>query len=222
VNQQIVIESIHSAFDRNRCPGDAYLQRSFEGCEPYEEIEPFKGKNDLKFLDSKLLDAHYNALSFFSEAGFRFFLPAYLIADVRGELQTADPLFHLTGGFFVSSAEVPAQDRVFVRRSGGSTLLNPKRYGAMTFFDYACFRLSIFAREEAQAIVAYLKYRRDADSDGIDSQRIDAALKFFWLDRAEHAPSQQSLESHLQEDDQFFSAMSNNSDQTEDTPPSRS
>lgn len=50
-----------------------------------------------------MLDAHYSALSFFSEAAFRFFFPAYLIADLRGELRTADPLFHLTGGFSVTS-----------------------------------------------------------------------------------------------------------------------
>ncbi len=32
-------------------------------------------------------------------------------------------------------------------------MLNPRRYGAMTFADWARYRLSVFAREEAQAIV---------------------------------------------------------------------
>jgi hypothetical protein len=36
------------------------------------------------------LDAGYNALSFFSECGFRYFLPAYLIVDLDERLQTAD------------------------------------------------------------------------------------------------------------------------------------
>ena len=140
-DKEFVIEEIRAAFGSNNYPGDAYLQGSFEGCEPYEEVGFFKGKKDWRTLDAQMLDAHYSALSFFSEAGFRFFLPAYLIADVRGELRTADPLFHLTGGFFVSSIEVPVQSRVVIRKTGGSILLNPKRYGAMTFCDYAVFRL---------------------------------------------------------------------------------
>jgi hypothetical protein len=49
------------------------------------------------------LDGHANALGYFSEAGFRFFLPAYLIADLHGQLNTADPLFHMTHGFSTNS-----------------------------------------------------------------------------------------------------------------------
>jgi hypothetical protein len=206
-DKQVIIEQIHKAFDGNRYPGDAYLQGSLEGCEPYQEIGFFKGKTDWRDLSAQMLDAHYDALSFFSEAGFRFFLPAYLIADLQNELQTADPLFHLTGGFHVSSIEIPGQSRVFVRKTGGSVLLNPKRYGAMTFNDYARFRLSIFTKEEAQAIVAYLNYKRDLDTHGIHRDAIDAALSSFWLDRAEHAPSAENLEQHLREEEAFIAQL---------------
>ena len=60
----------------------------------------FKGQTDWRTVDPGFLDGHAVALSFFSEAGFRFFLPAYLIADLQGKLSTADPLFHLTHGVF--------------------------------------------------------------------------------------------------------------------------
>ena len=99
LDKEAVIEKISEAFGANHYPGDNFLQGSFEGSEPYDEIEPFKGQDDWQKIDPVLLDAHYAALSFFSEAALRFFLPAYLVADVRDQLQTADPLFTLVHGF---------------------------------------------------------------------------------------------------------------------------
>ena len=127
-------------------------------------------------IDAGILDGHANALSFFSEAGFRFFLPAYLISDLRGQLQTADPLFHLTHGFSDWTTEVPAGERTFAIRHGRSAFINPRRYGAMTSYDYARWHLSVFTREEANAIVAYLEFKRDLDHDVTDRTAIDAAL----------------------------------------------
>jgi hypothetical protein len=206
-DRDVVIEQIQEAFAGNIYPGDAFLQGSTEGSEPYEEVGSFVGKNDWRTLDPTMLDSHYSALSFFSEEGFRFFLPAYLIADLRDELQAADPLFHLTWGFHVTSVEVAVGARVFVRETGGSTLLNPRRYGAMTCEDYARYRLSVFAKEEAQAIVAYLRYKRDHDPYAIDTTQIDAALDSFWLDRAERAPSTGSLAGHIRKEDEFVAHL---------------
>src|SRR6202011_989048 len=113
----------------------------------------------------------HSALSFFSEGAFRFFLPAFLIADLRNELMNAEPLFHLTG-FSVYAVQMPANSRVFTRKGGGSTLMNPRRYGAMTFADYARYRLSVFTREEARAIVAYLNYMHETDTHGMNTRQI--------------------------------------------------
>jgi hypothetical protein len=153
------------------------------------------------------LDGHANALSFFSEAGFRYFLPAYLISDLRGKLQTADPLFHLTHGFSDWTTKVPAGERTFEIRHGGSAFINPRRYGAMTSHDYARFRLSVFTREEANAIVAYLEFKRDLDPDVIDGQAIDAALDSFWLERAQTAPQATSLDQHIAEQEEYLAAI---------------
>jgi uncharacterized protein DUF6714 len=207
IRKEEVINQIREGFGGNPYPGDAFLQGSFDGSEPYDEVGAFVGKTDWSKVDSAMLDSHYCALSFFSEAGFRFFLPAYLIADLREELLTADPLFHLWHGFATVSAEVPVGPQKFRRDSGGKTLLNPKRYGAMTWSDYARHRLSVFTLEEAKAIVAYMTYKREHDTMGLDKSRIDAALNEFWFDRAENSPAREILEAHVQEEERFTAAL---------------
>ena len=206
-NREVVIEEIESAFAGNEHPGGRFLQGSFEGCEPCEEVGPFENVEVWRGIDAGFLDGHANALSFFSEAGFRYFLPAYLISDLRGQLQTADPLFHLTHGFSDWTTEVPARERTFEIRHGRSAFINPRRYGAMTSYDYARYRLSVFTREEASAIVAYLEFKRDQDPDVIDRTAIDAALQSFWLERAQTAPEAASLDQHTAEQEEYLAAI---------------
>src|ERR671910_2162002 len=183
-DRETVIQKIEVAFAGNAFPGARFLQGSFEGCEPYDEVGPFEKLEDWRGIEARFLDGHASALSFFSEAGFRFFLPAYLISDLSGRLQTADPLFHLTHGFSDWTTEVPTGNRTLLMKHGRSAFINPRRYGAMTSHDYARYRLSVFTREEAGAIVAYLEFKRDTDLDIIDRTAIDAALESFWLERA--------------------------------------
>ena len=211
-DREAVTSQIREAFADVEYPGDDFLQGSFEGCEPYEVVSPFRGRNDWRTVDAELLDAYSDALSFFSEGGFRFFLPAYLIADLRNQLQTADPVFHLTHGFSDGSVEVPGKTRTFVRRFGKSVLVNPRRYGAMTSYDAARYRLSVITKEEAQAIVAYLRYKRDTDPYAVDNDEIDAALNLYWLDRAANAPSGQSLEQHVKEEAHFVAESKSRGD----------
>ena len=206
-DKEAVIEEIQKAFAGNEHPGERFLQGSFEGCEPYEEVGPFEKLEDWKGIEASFLDGHASALSFFSEAGFRYFLPAYLISDLRGQLYTADPLFHLTHGFSDWTSEVPAGDHTLLMKHGRSALLNPRRFGAMTFYDYARYRLSVFTREEASAIVAYLEYKRDSDPNVIDTQDIDAALESFWLERSQTAPQAESLGEHIAQQEEYLAAI---------------
>jgi hypothetical protein len=206
-DKETVIEQIRAAFGANEYPGDDFLQGSFEGSEPYEAIEPFKGRADWQNIAPELLDAHYSALNFFSEAALRFFLPAYLIADLHDQLQTVEPLFVLTHGFSDVSIAHLTKKRVFIRNTGRTAFVNPKRYGGMTFYDYACWRLSIFTREEAAAIVAYLNYKRDSDPYELHHEEIEEALNLYWLDRAQHAPSAESLKQHLIEEAEYLAAI---------------
>jgi len=206
-DKQTIINHIRQAFGRNEYPGDRFLQGSFDGPEPAEAVQPFRGQTDWQAVEPALLDTHYDALSFFSEAGLRFFLPAYLLADLQGELQTAEPLFVLIHGFSDTSIEHRVDDQTFVRRTGRSALINPRRYGAMTFYDYARWRLSVFTREEAQAIVAYLSYKRDADPHDVQRVQIEAALELYWLERAKEAPQAESLSQHLAEEEAYLAAI---------------
>lgn len=202
--KETIIKEIREAFSENEYPGDAYLQDSFDGCEPYDEVNPFKGKQVWSSIESDFLDAHAAALSFFSEAGFRFFIPAYLIADMRGELKISEPVFYLTNGFYDLKVEIRKSGRLFVIESGRSAFINPRRYGSMTFYDYARYRLSVFTREEAAAIVAYLEYKRDSDESGLERERIEAALDSFWMERVEKAPSSEDLRRHLADKEDFI------------------
>jgi hypothetical protein len=202
-----VSDHIRHAFAATEYPGDAFLVGSREGCEPEDEVGPFRGRTDRALIEPSFLDGHDCALSFFSEGAFRYFLPAYLLADLDGLLLTAEPLFHLTGGFTDISIEAEAGGRTFVRRSGRTVLLNPRRYGAMTFEDYARFRLSVFTREEARAIVAYLEYKRNTDIHRLHDATINAALDLFWRERAKSAPTSAGLAAHLADDEAYFRAI---------------
>jgi len=206
-DRQLVIKQIREAFRATEHPGDAFLQGSQEGCEPAEVTAPFKGITHWTQVDPAILDPNYTALSFFSEGGFRHFLPAFLVADLQGRLQTADPLFHLTNGFSDKVVKIPAGPRVFEKIIGKSAFVNPRRYGAMTWQDHARGQLSIFTREEACAIVAYLEYKRDADPDGLNTEEINAALGAFWRERAKQAPTQEALRQHEAAEADYMKAI---------------
>jgi hypothetical protein len=205
-DRETVVQKIEAAFAGNAFPGARFPQGSFEGCEPYDEVGPFEKLEDWRGIDAAFLDGHASALSFFSGAGFRFFLPAYLISDLRGLLYTAAPMFHLIHGFSDWTTEVPAGDRTLAIKHGKSAFINPRRYGAMTSYDHARYRLSVIIREEAGAIVAYLEYKRDADPDVIDKQAIETALESFWLERARTVPSAQNLRKHIAEQEEYLAA----------------
>ena len=166
---------------------------------------PFQGKPKWQDLTAKFLDQNAGALHFFSEAGLRFFLPAFLVADLRGELQYADPLFTLTSGFTEIIVEIAKKDRKFLLKSGRSQLLNLRLYGAMTLLDYARYRLSIFNREEAAAIVEYLEYKKNREE--MERDRIEASLNDFWRERVRSAPQTQELSAHIKEKEEYVAAI---------------
>jgi hypothetical protein len=161
-------------------PGDWCLRGSNEGDEPYLLEEEFKGKTEWQALDPAFLDqapdGYSSALSFFSHEAFRFYLPAFLIADLDGRLATADPSFHLTHG---------------LTDSARTEKLNPRRYGARTWFESASHKLAVFDGPQAAAIVAYLELKREADE--FAREAIDQALSNFWRHRAARPDAAQEL-----------------------------
>lgn len=200
-----LVEQIHRAFEATPRPHDAFLAGSREGCEPEEAVAPFRGR-DWTSLDAAMLDANYTALSFFSEGGLRYFIPAFLVADVRRQLQTADPAFALTHGLCGSETTVEADGRRWTVRHGAGALLNPRRYGAITWLDHARFRLSVFCREEATGIVHYLRWRA-AGEPPEGRACIERALDGFWLARAAEAPTSVELADHAAAEQAYYDAL---------------
>lgn len=209
-----VIAAIELAFGGNEYPGDDFILGRSEGCEPFDEVDPFRGHPDWRTLEPDFLDGHYAAPNFFSEAGFRYYLPAYLLADLADRLRTADPVFHLTHGFSDVSVAHEVGGRRFELRTGSTELINPRRYGAATFQDYARYRLSVFTREEAEAIVSYLECVRERATRDPCRGDIDAALEAFWRERARSAPQAAGLRRHLEEQAAFLEAVTRSRGQT--------
>jgi hypothetical protein len=207
IDKMQLIEEIQAVFGQNEYPGDDYLIGSSEGSEPREEIQPFIGQTEWADVSLGILDNHSGSLNFFSEAGYRFFLPAYLVADLNEQLVIADPVFTLTHGF--SNLSVPHEigGKSFVRKTGKDAFINPIRYGALTFEDYSRFRLSVFTREEVGAVIKYLESKRENDTDGLDLDRINAALDSFWYEREKSAPGAQVISYHQKAEGEYLAML---------------
>lgn len=125
-SKEVVIACIREEFHDTHHPGEAFLQGSHDGCEPTEVTASFKGVTHWSAIDPAILDGAATALSFFSEGAFRHFLPAFLTVDLYGQLQTADPAFHLTNGFSDQVVNLPVGTRVFEKKIGRSALVNSR------------------------------------------------------------------------------------------------
>ena len=161
---------IRAAFADTPAPDPSSLRNSNEGDEPYLLEDEFRDKRDWAALDAVFLDqspdGFASALSFFSREAFRFYLPAYLLADLDGLLQRADPLFHLWHGLDDERRAQP---------------VNTRRFGGWTWFEAISERMDAFAADEAQAIVGYLRYK--AERDNFSRPKIEQALRNYWLPR---------------------------------------
>ncbi|MBL8232522.1 MAG: hypothetical protein JNL98_28755 [Bryobacterales bacterium] len=169
-HREALKRKIAEAFKSTPYPGDGGLRGSDMGEEPYLVEEEFRGKTNWTALDAEFLDTapqgYSSALSFFSEAAFRFYLPAYLIADIDGRLERSTPAFHLWYGL-----DDESKDLVVHRRF----------YGNRTWFQYKQERFAHFGSAEAGAIVSYLQWKSETDPDERD--RIQQALHSYWLGR---------------------------------------
>ncbi|MEK6642379.1 MAG: DUF6714 family protein [Planctomycetota bacterium] len=166
---------IRNAFATVEYPGDARLISSDEGNEPREVQLAFLGKRDWTTLAPEFLDAApdglSSALSFFSEAAFRFYTPAFMIADIDQLLGRANPVFHLYSGL----TDHKRNEQV-----------NPYRYGKLTWFEVMSKRHALFTSAEATAIIEFLRFA--AERSDFDRKLIDQSLRNYWLVRDELEP----------------------------------
>ena len=168
-----VKQKIRTAFANVEYPGDFHLRNSDESDEPFLVEAEFRGKRDWTTLDPVFLDqapdGFASALSFFSAAAFRFYLPAYLLVDLDGDLHSADPVFYLTHGLTHGTKDAP---------------INPIRYGDYTWSEYVRERFAGFSKAEVEAIIAYLELKRDSAITAFEQGMIIEALENYWLERA--------------------------------------
>jgi hypothetical protein len=174
-DSETVKSQIRAAFADVDFPGDWCLRGSNEGDEPYLLEKDFSGKSDWHTIDPEFLDqapdGFGSALSFFSDEAFRFYLPAYLIADIDGRLERIEPVFHLTHGL----TDGAKTERVSTRR-----------YGERTWFEAARHKFAMFDSPQVAAIVEYLRLKRQMDE--FHRESIDQALRNYWLLRATNEP----------------------------------
>jgi hypothetical protein len=151
-----VAARVRRAFDRTPPPGPGDMTDSSIGEEPFEYAVEFRG-HDWRRLSAEFLAQNSAALSFFSHAAFRYYLPAYLLHHLAGVQSNADPVFALTHGFGPDDRESDSTyDWETVARS----------------------RFSAFTLEERAAVADFLRHELAASPRG--DERIQAALENYW------------------------------------------
>ncbi len=133
-------------------------------------IEEFSGKTDWESLEDQFLDeapqGWGSAISFFSGPALKFYLPAYLIADLRDALSHSDPAYRLCA--FVTPQ---VQDQKVARAFGGGTL-----------GDYARANFELFDSRQVRVITSYLQWKLEHEGY---NPTIEQALEHYWLPRCE-------------------------------------
>lgn len=99
-NERHVLDLIRDAF-AGVVLGDGVGLWQAQGLDDYADVQKLAAyrardeKHDWSAIPVAELDRCNSSLSFFDADGMRFHLPAYLVADLEGRLETAEVLFHL-------------------------------------------------------------------------------------------------------------------------------
>ncbi|RHX84296.1 DUF6714 family protein [Leptospira stimsonii] len=162
-----LIEQIESAFQQTLHPGDENLVAHPSDPESQLVAQHFAGKRDWRSLTSVFLNEPRGTLSFFSDMAFRFYLPAFMIADVQGTLEWDDPSVRLCWFHTGSSGE-----QRIAKVWGGGTIKQRAE---------DCHRH--FDSRQVSAIVAYLWWKLATSKD--EDLCVTEALENYWLKREE-------------------------------------
>lgn len=143
------------------------MANSVQGDEPLLTAKAFLDKDDWTQLNSEWLDeapdGWSSAINFLADEAVCFYIPAFIAADLRGELTRVEPVFHLVTDFDNRSRDQP---------------INSGR--PETSSEYGRRRWSRLTLKQASAIVQYLEWRIKKDGIADASE----ALSAFWYDRA--------------------------------------
>lgn len=166
----IIVDELRDAFPPTRTARFVPMVNSRQGDEPLRVEADFADKDDWTTLRPDWLDASPDglgsALSFLAEEAIRFYIPAYLAADLTGGLHGVDPVFSLVHGF---------DDMSRHRR------IRPRK--ERTWTDFARARWDGLSREQAAAVAHYLEWRVARDGM-IVGRAVTEALKAYWYARS--------------------------------------
>ena len=166
-------------------PGDEQIVPDLTSWEEYVETwEYFRGRTDWRTLSIDLLNEAFTgwgpALAFFTPQAFRFYLPAYLLADL--DLQLREDIYtysYLTWGLTAEDQQGP---------TSRAARKQAQQRGGRTKFEVRSERFASFTSQQAGAIVIYLEYILHHRADRVFStQPIAEALELYWRTRADPA-----------------------------------
>ncbi len=163
ITKNELIRKIEFAFSEEKYPGDDNLVILSYGEEPELVKNHFRGHNNWKILPDAFIDFD-GALSYLSDNAFRFYIAAFLIADLNGKLDYNDPVVRLCWPL------TPQTELMKVA----------KIYGGETIAERAKKNFDAFSSEQTSAIVSYLNWRRVQDEN---NYIIEQAIKNYWLPR---------------------------------------
>jgi hypothetical protein len=171
-----IIDEVKAAFPARRYRNEFPLVNSTMGSEPFDVEAEFKDKLDWTSLDPTWLDLVPNglssALSFLSDEAVCFYIPAFLVADLKGLLKRADPTFALIHGFYKRSR---------------NELINPRLYGDKTWVEYGAERWRHLTLPQVLAVVHYLEWQIEKDGIFLQAETREA-LETYWYERANPSP----------------------------------
>jgi hypothetical protein len=159
-----IANEVGQAFPAHRPFVFSPIVNSVQGDEPYDVARDFADKEDWTILTSEWLDASPgglgSALSFLSDDAVCFYIPAYIMADLRGELNLVDPVFYLTHG-----------------------IGQPCDQASTDWGSYTRQRWALLTAPQALALVHYLEWCVAKDMLGL-THGIPEALAGFWYEHA--------------------------------------
>ena len=178
-----LVREIREAFSDTPYPGDGNLCGSSQGDEGAECALEFRGV-DWKTIHPRLLAYNSASLSFLSPDGFRYFLPAYLVAWLSGT--RCRPTFHLhpcraarpirTGPDAFDYANSKANAVGETTQEDAVARLSDQEQEQALLYDHWVSQMASFSRPERETIIHYLKY--EAPDDGVGE--INAVIEYYW------------------------------------------
>jgi hypothetical protein len=173
---------IHAAFAETPYPGDADIcNEGFTDSTYAEYATEYRGVK-WQGVHPELLGHSTDALSYFSDAAFRYYLPAALLSDLA-DYNWLQPQFHLTHGFetekydatgFLNYLRSVGEDETYIERVRQDYERDPTEMRPRSIS-----RWSGFTVPERRAIISYLEYY--ATQEEFAAPTIYNALEQYWL-----------------------------------------